>query len=139
TARSVRTASKASIIRANGSEGLAARAVVAVELAAGVDGDADRRLAAHRLDVMPAVLRPEHEVTGLGVDGRGLVLDVPVDLALEPYPPFIVQLVVRVVRVSGRVADDERLDVVGEHDRVGPWRLAMLRLEIVDTREQFAD
>src|SRR5882672_2029504 len=37
-------------------QGLAARAVVAVELAAGVDGDADRRLRPHRLEVVPAIL-----------------------------------------------------------------------------------
>src|ERR1700675_2104337 len=96
------------------SEGLAARPVVAVKLAPGVDGDADRRLGADRLDVMPAVLRPEDEVAGPGADGRRLVLDVPVDLALEHHPPLVMQVVVRVVRVPGRMADDERLDVVAE-------------------------
>src|SRR5438874_13819461 len=64
-------------------QGLAARTIVAVELAAGVDGDADGRLRSHRLEVVPAILGSEDEVARARVDGAGLVLDVPVDLALE--------------------------------------------------------
>src|SRR5262249_12870098 len=121
------------------SEGLAAGPIVPVELASSVDGDANRRLTAYGLDVMPAILRSEHEVARLGADRSGLVLDVPVDLALEHDPPLVVQMVVRVVGVAGRVADDEGLDVIGEHHRVGPRRLTLLRLEIFQAGEELPD
>src|SRR5262249_13468383 len=55
-------------------ERLAARAVVAVELAARVDGQPHGELGAGRLEVVPAVLGAEHEVAGAGADRLGLVL-----------------------------------------------------------------
>src|SRR5215469_15668946 len=81
-------------------ERLAAGAVAAVEFAAGVDGHADAWLHAGRLEVVPAVLRAEDEVTRASADGLGLVLDVPGDLALEHHPPLVVQMVVRVVGLA---------------------------------------
>src|SRR5437899_11839529 len=51
-------------------QGLAARTIVAVELAAGVDGDADGRLRSHRLEVVPAILGSEDEVAGARGWGR---------------------------------------------------------------------
>src|SRR5712692_10086198 len=71
-----------------GGQGLAARPVVTVELAPRVDGDADGRLRANRLDVVPAILGPEDEIARARVDGAGLALDVPVDLTLEHDPPL---------------------------------------------------
>src|SRR4030095_11412362 len=59
-----------------GSERLAGGAIVPVDPPPGVDRDADARLAPDRLDVVPAVLRAEHEVARLRVDRRGLALDV---------------------------------------------------------------
>ena len=100
--------------------GAAAGAVVSVELAAGVDRDADRDLATHRLEVVVAQLGAQHEVTGSGADRLRLALDVPVDLALHDHPPLVVLVVVRVVRRAWRVQDDERLDVVGQHQRRSP-------------------
>src|SRR5215813_4961026 len=120
-------------------ERLAARAIVAVELAAGVDGDADARLRACGLEVMPAVLGAEHEVARAGTDGRGLILDVPVDLALEHHPPLVVQMVVRVVGLARRVANDESLDVVGQDHRLRPGWRAPLRLELAHTSVELAD
>jgi hypothetical protein len=71
---------------------------------------------------MPPVLGAEDEVAGAPADRLGLVLDVPVDLALEHHPPFVVQVIVGVVEVSGGMTDHECLDVVGEHERVRPGR-----------------
>src|SRR5215831_14748882 len=99
-------------------EGLTAGAVVAVELAAGVDGHADAGLRAGGLEVVPAVLGTEDEVARASADGLGLVLDVPVDLALQHHPPFVVQMVVRVVGLARWVADDEGLDVIRQHHRL---------------------
>src|SRR5262245_50942658 len=99
---------------------LAAGSVVPVELAARVDGDADRQVDADWLEVVPPVLGAEDEVAGAGVDRPGRALDVPVDLTLKHDPPLVVEMVVGVVRLPGRVADQERLDVVGEDDRLGP-------------------
>src|SRR5262249_57669397 len=90
------------------------------KVAAGVDGDADARLRARGLEVVPPVLGAEHEVARTGTDGRGLVLDVPSDLALQHHPPLVVQMVVRVVGLARRVADDESLDVVGQDHRLPP-------------------
>src|ERR1700694_5176157 len=81
------------------SEGFTAGAVVAVEFAACVDGDANGRLATHRLDVVPEIFGTEDEVARLCMDGRGCALDVPVDLALEHHPPLVVEVIVRVVRM----------------------------------------
>src|SRR5437870_13871424 len=75
-------------------QGLAARAALAVELAAGVDGDADGRLRSHRLEVVPAILGSEDEVARARVDGAGLTLDVASDLALELEPPLAVEMIV---------------------------------------------
>src|SRR6266498_6030704 len=74
-------------------EGFAAVAVVAVEFAARVDGHANGGLGAHGLEVVPAGLGAEDEVAGLRADGRGLVLDIPVDLALEHHPPLVVKMI----------------------------------------------
>src|SRR6185503_17801195 len=103
-----------------GGKGLAAGTIVAVELAARVDGDADGGLGAPRLEVVPPVLRAEDEVPGAPPDGLRLVLDVPVDLARQHHPPLVVQMVVGVVRMPGGMTDDEGLDVVGEHQRLRP-------------------
>src|SRR5713101_434971 len=120
-------------------QGFAARAVVAVELAAGVDGDADRRLPPHRLEVVPAFLGPEDEVARARMDGAGFPLDIPVDLALEHDPPFVVEMIVRVVQMAGQVTDDEGLDVVGHHERVRPGRRALARAKLVDTGPELSD
>src|SRR5215470_9844962 len=120
-------------------ERLAAGAVVAMELAAGVDGHADARLRAGGLEVVPAVLGAEHEVARAGADRRGLVLDVPRDLALQHHPPLVVQMVVRVVGLARRVADDESLDVVGQDHRLRPGWRALLRLELAHTSVELAD
>src|SRR5215831_39278 len=120
-------------------ERLAAGAVVAVEFAAGVDGHADARLRAGRLEVVPAVLGTEDEVARASADGLGLVFDVPVDLALQHHPPLVVQMVVRVVGLARRMADDESLDVVRQHHRLRPGRRALLRLELAHARVELAD
>src|SRR2546428_12890244 len=90
-----------------GGQGFAAGAVVAVELAPRVDGDADGRLRSDGLDVVPAVPGAEDEVARARVKGAGLAFDVPVDLALEHDPPLVMEMVVGVVGMAGRVADDE--------------------------------
>src|SRR5258705_13149416 len=75
--------------------------------------------------MVPEVLGAEDEVAPARVDRPGLPLDVPVDLALQHYPPLVVMVVVRVVGLAGRMADQERLDVVGQHERLRPGRLAL--------------
>src|SRR6266496_5995531 len=99
-------------------EGFAARPVVAVELAARVDGDTNGGLGAHGRHVVPAVLGAEDEVAGAGVDGGGLVLDVPVDLALEHHPPLVMEMIVRIVGMPGGVTDDEGFYAAGRHERL---------------------
>ena len=72
------------------------------------------------LEVVVAKLGAQHEVTGSGADRLWLALDVPVDLTLHDHPPLVVLVVVRIVRRAWRVQDDERLDVVGQHQRPTP-------------------
>src|SRR6185503_7930431 len=52
--------------------------------------------------------------------------DVPVDLAPQHHPPLVVMVVVRVVGLTGWMADQEGLDVVGQHQCFRPGRLAFL-------------
>src|SRR5690242_6820222 len=80
--------------------------------------------------MVPEVLGAEDEVAGAGVNGRGLALDVPVDLAVQHHPPLVVMVIVRIVGLAGRMADQEGLDVVGEHQGLRPRRLALLGDEV---------
>src|SRR5215472_6554034 len=64
-------------------------------------------------------LRAQHEVAGAGTDRFGLIFDVPVDLAAHDHPPLIVLVVVGIVGRTWWVDDDECLDVVAEHERLG--------------------
>src|SRR5215813_11737280 len=121
------------------SERLAPGPVVPMELAARADGHPNGGLRAHGLYVMPAVLGAENEVARARVDGRQLVLDVPVDLALEHHPPLVVEVIVRVVWMPGGMAYDEVLDIVGHHQRFRPRRLALLLQELAHARLQLAD
>jgi hypothetical protein len=107
-----------------------------VELAAGVDRDADRDLGADGLEVVVAELGAQHEVARAGADRLRLALDMPVDLALHHHPPLVVLVVVRVVGRARRVQDDERLDVVAEDQRRGPWAILgrMAGQELVEVR-----
>src|SRR5438093_12210218 len=94
-------------------QGLAARTIVAVELAAGVDGDADGRLRSHRLEVVPALLGPPDDVARARVDGAGVVLDVLVALAGGQHPPPVAAVTARGGRVAGQVTGDGGLRLVG--------------------------
>src|SRR5512144_3044115 len=87
---------------------------------------------------MPEVLGTEDEVARPRVDWPALALDVPVDLALQHHPPLVVMVVVRVVWLPGRVADQEGLAVVGEHQRLRPRRLALLGDQVRQTALQRA-
>ena len=83
-----------------------------------------------------AQLGAQDEVAGSRADRLRLAFDVPVDLALHDYPPLVVLVVVRIVRRAWRVQDDERLNVVGQHQRGNPRAVLgrMAGQEIVEVR-----
>src|SRR5688500_12710661 len=85
---------------------------------------------------MPPVLGSEHEIPGRGVNWLRLILDVPVDLALEHDPPLVVWGVVRVGGLARWVADHERLNIVGHDEGVGPGRIAFLGFDLLEARLQ---
>src|SRR5215471_12562044 len=80
--------------------------------------------------MVPEMLGAEDEVAGPRVDGCGLPLDEPVDLALQHHPPLVVVVIVRIVGLAGWMADEESLDVVGQRQGLRPRRLAVLGNEV---------
>src|SRR5581483_610514 len=81
----------------------AAGVIVVVELTARVDRQANRQLGADWLDVVPALLGTQHDVAGFCMNRAVLAFDPPVDLTAKHDPPFVVMVVVRIVRLPGRM------------------------------------
>src|SRR6266545_3796539 len=85
---------------------------------------------------MPAMLGTEYEVARPSPDRLRLVLDVPVDLTLQHHPPLVVQVIVGIVGLARRMTDDKGLDVVCHDKCLGPGRLALGPLDLVEPRLQ---
>src|SRR4051794_11007478 len=107
--------------------GGAARLVVAVELADRAHRDPDRRRVADHRDVVPDVCRREDEIARLHLDLLA-ILELPGLRALGDEPPLIGDVVVGVVRVTRRLADDDAARPVRLHDLMCPRRRALLLL-----------
>jgi len=76
----------------------------------------------------------EDEVTGPRADRLGLAFDLPVDLALDHEPPLVHQVVVAIVGMAGRLADQRGHDLVVHHDFLRPGRRPFRALDVVDPR-----
>src|SRR5438128_287708 len=117
----------------------AARAIVAVELAARIDANPDRHLGPHRLQVVVVQLRAQHEVARASANWLSLALDMPVDLALHHHPPLVVLVVVGVVGHAWRMNDHKRLNVVAEDQRLNPGHVfGTIGEHLVEARVKFA-
>src|SRR2546426_10886060 len=75
-----------------------------MKLARRRDREADRRALPRRPNVVEVIRWHQDEVAGPRAHWLGLPLDLPVDLALDDEPPLVHQVVVAVVRMTGRLA-----------------------------------
>src|SRR6185437_545051 len=118
----------ASVFRSNDST--TAGAIVAVEFTGKADPDANRRLVPEYLDVVPEVLRSEHDVSRLHPMGFLVVLVLPRKLALGDEPRLVVLVVVVIVRMTGCLTDHRNRELVADDDPLGPrrWPLTLLYL-----------
>src|SRR5438876_6389503 len=106
--------------------------LVAMELARRRDREADRRALALWPDVVEVVPRSEDEVTGPRAHRLGLPLDLPVDLALDDEPPLVHEMVVAVVGMARRLADQGAHDLLVDHDLLRPGRRSFRALDRVE-------
>src|SRR2546426_6543310 len=94
----------------------------AMKLARRRDREADRRALTRRPDVVEVIRWHQDEVAGPRAHRLGLPLDLPVDLALDDEPPLVHQVVVAVVGMTGRLADQGGHDLLVDHDLLPPGR-----------------
>src|SRR2546426_5912517 len=102
--------------------------LVAMELARRRDRETHRRALTLWPDVVEVVPRSEDEVASPRANGLGLPLDLPVDLALDDEPPLVHQVVVAIVGMTGRLADQGAHDLLVDHDLLRPGRRPFARL-----------
>src|SRR5215216_6712213 len=89
--------------------------LVTMELAGGGDGDADRRLLPQHLDQVKGVGWREDPVAGLDPNRLRPTLKRPGELAFVNRPTLFGQMVVPVVAVARRLADDHDYKAVVGH------------------------
>src|SRR3989454_7126878 len=106
----------------------------AMKLARRRDREADRRALTRRPDVVEVIRWHQDEVAGPRAHRLGLPLDLPVDLALDDEPPLVHQVVVAVVGMTGRLADQGGHDLLVDHDFLRPGRGPLRALDRVDPR-----
>jgi hypothetical protein len=106
--------------------------VVAVVFAGDSDGDADGGGVAVDLDQVEMVGGGDDPVTGVDVDGIGGTFDGPGEMALVDGPAFVGQMVVPVVLMTGRLADDGDDEVIIDDEAFVPGWGAMEPLHLLD-------
>src|SRR5215212_3301133 len=107
-----------------------------MRLAGEADGEANRGAVADDVDVVEPPLRHEDEVARAGLDTLRLALDLPVDLTLQHHPPLVLDVIVAVVGVTRRLADQGTDDVVGEGHANAPRGRPLLPLDLFQARVQ---
>src|SRR6059036_1997262 len=108
--------------------------LVAMELARRRDRQTDRRALTLRPDMVEVIRGDEDEVASPRAHGLGLPLDLPVDLALDDEPPLVHEMVVAIVGMTGRLADQGAHDLLVDHDLLRPGRRPFCALDRVEPR-----
>src|SRR2546426_12689625 len=93
-----------------------------MKLARRRDREADRRALPRRPNVVEVIRWHQDEVAGPRAHWLGLPLDLPVDLALDDEPPLVHEMVVAVVGMARRVANQRAHKLLVDYDLLPPRR-----------------